>query len=96
MLEESIVQMGAIGVILFFTIKELFAFLRYSKGKDLGGHTASIDHTVLQQLIDQFRIQHENQQRTFDKGNQEVVKAITDSSYRQVEILARIEGSLKK
>jgi len=90
--EESLVQLGALGIILLFTIKELFAYLKTRKdGSSEGGVNGAI--------LNELQKMNDNHLRSLEKaindGNEKVVTAINDGNLRQIELLGEIKGSLK-
>ena len=92
--ETNLVQLGAMGIILLFTIKELFAYLRSKKTNGVNGNS------VMEAMLKELRTMNENHLHSLkdavNTGNDRIVDAINNGNVKQIEILGEIKGKLSK
>jgi len=93
--EESLLQLGAMGIILLFTIRELFAYLKAKKQGEQNGN-----NEVMESMLKELRTMNENHLHSLkdaiNTGNDRIVEAINNGNLKQVELLGRIEGKLDR
>lgn len=92
---ENILQLGAMGVILLFTIKELFAYLKTKKDKEVGGGEG-----LSKSILTQLELMNSNHLHTIqdriESGNKELVETIHRDNTEIIKILSEIKGALNK
>lgn len=90
---ESYAQLGAMGIILLFTIKELFAYLKAKKQNGAG-------NGIMESMLAELRTMNENHLHSLkdaiNDGNNRVVDAINTGNMKQIELLGKIEGKLDR
>lgn len=89
-MDGQYVQLGAMGIILAFAIKEFFGYLK-SKGN--GG---SLNGKILEEL----RLMNNNHlhtlQETLQNGTNRMIDTMHDDNIKMIEILGEIKGKLSK
>lgn len=87
--EASTVQLGAMGIILLFTIRELFAYLKLKKNGN---------GTYNDAILNELRTMNENHlhsiQKSLEQGNERLIDVIHADNTRMIEILGEIKGNL--
>ena len=87
-METEIYQIGAVGTIFVFAIREFFLFLRTKKNSN--GQN---------KLLDEVRYLNDNHlnsiKQTIKDGDAKIVETINNIGQKQIEILGRIEGKLR-
>jgi len=92
MTSEAILQLGAMGIILLFTIKELFAYLKSRKN----GNGSGADSAILRELQTMNSNHLHSIKRAIEDGNSRLVDAIHADNNKMIELLGRIDGKLDR
>jgi hypothetical protein len=98
-MNPEILQLGALGIILFFAIKEFFSYLKTRKN----GVSNGVSKDILKALEEQNEnhLKHINEDisglcNKLEIGNKDIVKAITDMHTELAGVLGEIKGLLSK
>jgi len=97
-MSTELIQIGAVGVIFVFAIREFFLFMRTKKNGN---------GNVNKQLLEAITKQNENHLHTIQEtmeaivrdinaGNNRVVDSITNGNMKIIELLGAIKGKLSK
>lgn len=88
-MEAEIYQIGAVGVIFVFAIREFFLFLRAKRNSN--GQNKLLDEVRL------LNVNHlSSMKQTIKDGDTKIVETINTIGQKQIEILSRIEGKISK
>ena len=89
---ESLAQLGALGIVVLFTIKELFAYL---KAKAVG-----VSPPLNKEILDELKLMNSNHLHSIEdainEGNKRLIDSQHADSMKVVEILGEIKGNLTK
>ena len=87
---EELPQIGALGIIVIFTVKEVFAYLKSRKN-------GSSDFSA---IVLELRKTNDNHLHSLEKtvleGNNSIVMAINNNARQEIELLGEIKGLLSK
>jgi len=90
--QEIFLQLGTLGVVFIFAIREFFAWLRVRKSNGNG----NMNKDILKQL----ELMNSNHlgsiENSITKGNAEIVNAIHSDNMQMVKLLGEISGKLNK
>lgn len=90
MVEENILQLGAMAVLSLFAVKEFFAYLK--SRKEGGGNS------VMEAMLKELRSMNENHlhdlKNAINLGNDRIVDAVNSGNVKQIELLGEIKGKL--
>ena len=89
--DTSLTQLGALGIILIFTIKELFSYLKSRKD---GGETT--EGAILYELKTMNNNHLHTIQDVLEVGNNRLIDVIHADNTRIIELLAEIKGGLNQ
>jgi len=91
----DLIQLGTLGVLFFFAIKEFFAFLKSRKEKN-GKESGAVDEGILEQLqlMNSNHLQHLND--CMNENNARLIEAIHEDNIKIIEVLGRIDGKLSR
>lgn len=88
---DKIIDIGVLGIVVIFAIKETFAFLKSKK---------NADGPVMAGIFKELQTMNNNHlhtlQDTVENNNKELIRAIDDGNRQMIEILGRIDGKLSK
>lgn len=88
----ELIELGTVGVIFFFAIKEFFSYLKSRKNKENGVNSQKILSEL--KLTNSNHLQHLND--CINENNSRLVQTIHEDNERIIEILSRIDGKLSK
>ena len=88
---SEITQLGALGIILIFAIKEFFGYLK--RRKDDGGGTNS---AILAELQTMNGNHLHTIQEVLENGNARLIDTIHNDNTKIIELLAEIKGGLNQ
>ena len=92
--EESLLQLGALGIILVFAIREFFAYLK-SKGSS---DTETKSHVMSEAIFKELQTMNNNHlhtlQETMEQGNARLIDSMHSDNTRIIELLGEIKGNL--
>jgi hypothetical protein len=84
-------QLGVTGIALILIIKELFSYLKVlTAGKKTDKNEILVE--TMSMLLAEVKLQNNNHLHHIEKD----MRILADSSFKQVELLARIEGKLSR
>ena len=89
---ESILQIGAVGVLFLVAIREFFSYLKSKKsnGNDI------LNEAILKQLQLMNSNHLHSIQDAIEKGNERLIDAIHSDNIKMIEALGEIKGKLSK
>jgi hypothetical protein len=89
---NEILQIGAVGVIFYFAIKEFFAYL---KSRKMASETDNISS-----ILGELQTLNSNHLHSIEvaitKGNERLIDAIHCDNVKIIELLGEIKGRLEK
>lgn len=88
--QSEILQLGALGILFFFAIKEFFGYLKAKKTNGNG-----MDSKILSelQLMNNNHLEHLRQ--CVEESNRDLKDTIHSDNIELIKIVSRIEGKLK-
>ena len=87
-MQESIANLGALAIIVLFTIKELFAWLKTRKN---GG---TFNEVIFKELQTMNNNHLHSIQNAIEQGNERLITTIHSDNTKMVELLGEIKGNL--
>lgn len=91
----DVLQLGAVGVIFLFAVKEFFSYLK-SKNNAGSGNGGVLNTAILAELRTMNTNHLHSIQQAIEQGNKDTVEAITRGNMQMVELLGEIKGQLYK
>ena len=90
-MNQEILQLSAMGIILLFTIKELFAYLKTRKIEGNNG----LNGAILRELQSMNQNHLNELRKTIEEGNNRLIDSIHSDNIKIIELLGEIRGRLK-
>lgn len=89
-------QLGALGIVFLFCIKEFFSYLRLKRATK----NDTTEDTHLTNIFNELRLMNNNHlhtiQEVIETGNGRLIDQIHNDNTKIIEVLGRIEGGLRK
>lgn len=96
MVEQNLLELGAIAVLFLIAIREFFSYLK-SKGAPNQANCKGND-AFNKAILEELQLMNSNHLHTIQKcvedGNKNLVETIHNDNTKMIEILGRIEGNL--
>ena len=93
--EESLLQLGALGIILVFAIREFFSYLKTRKDSNNVVAGNDMSSLILKELQTMNTNHLHTLQETIESGNARLVDSIHNDNTRIIELLGEIKGHLQ-
>ena len=96
-MENSLLQLGAIGVIFVFAIREFFAYLRVKKESENGKQNEGGNY-LSGLIVKELQLMNTNHlshiQQAISDGNDRLIEQIRNDNMKIIEVLYEIKGQL--
>ncbi len=93
---ESLTQMGILGVVLLFLIKELFSYLKSKKDGNSADALSSSGNDTSTLILKELQRMNDNHLHTIQESNERLVDVMRDGNMKIVELLGEIKGNLNQ
>lgn len=93
-MEQSIEQLGVLGLILLFLIKELFTYLKAKKNESNSNENNLLTAAIFKELQTMNNNHLHSIQDAIEQGNERLVDAIHSDNTKMIELLGEIKGTL--
>lgn len=93
--EESLLQLGALGIILIFAIKEFFAYLKTRNEGSNKNEGNVFSEAIFKELQTMNNNHLHSLQETIEQGNARLVDSMHNDNTKIIELLGEIKGRLE-
>jgi len=90
---DTLLQLGAIGVLFLVSIREFFGYMKAKKNESTTSH-----YGFNEEIFNELRSMNSNHLHSIEKavreGNDRLIESIHNGNTKMIEILGEIKGSL--
>ena len=90
-MNQEILQLGTLGIIFLFAVKEFFAYLKMKKIEGNNG----LNGAILRELQSMNQNHLNELRKTIEEGNNRLIDSIHSDNIKIIELLGEIRGRLK-
>lgn len=97
--EESLLQLGALGIILVFAIREFFAYLKLRGEATDKKEETNTGNVFSEAIFKELQTMNNNHlhslQEAIEEGNRHLIDSIHTDNTKIIELLGEIKGNLQ-
>ena len=91
----DVVELGTVGVLFFFFLREFFAYLKTKKNGNGNGEGQGLNQLILEQLQTMNSNHLHSIEDAINDGNQRLIDSMHQDNMKMIELLGEIKGKLK-